>query len=76
MGEKNQLIKDQTPLVGEEIDEFQSKLETITYFALTTRYDIVYPAARISQFIRNPLKIDLRNHPFHLRDGFGATRQI
>ena len=43
MGDKNQLIKDQTMLVGEEINEFQSKLGTINYFALTTRYDIAYP---------------------------------
>ena len=56
MGDKNQLIKDQTPLVGEEINEFQSKLGTINYFALTTRYDIAYPAARISQFMSKPTR--------------------
>ena len=56
MGDKNQLIKDQTMLVGEEINEFQSKLGTINYFALTTRYDIAYPTARLSQFMSKPTK--------------------
>ena len=58
MGDKNQLIKDQTPLVGAEINEFQSKLpvETMNYSALTTRYAIAYPAARISQFMSKPTR--------------------
>ena len=56
MGDRNQLIKDQTMLAGEEVNEFQSKLATINYFALTTRYDIAYPAARLSQFMSKPTK--------------------
>ena len=56
MGDRNQLIKDSTLLVGEEINEFQSKLETINYFALTTRYAIAYPAARVSQFTSKPTR--------------------
>ena len=56
MGDKNQLIRDPTLLVGGEVNEFQSKLGTINYFALTTRYDIAYPSARLSQFMSKPTK--------------------
>jgi len=54
MGDKRQLLSNPTLLEGEEVNRFQANLGTINYFALTTRYDISYATARISQYASRP----------------------
>ena len=55
MGDKRQLLSNPTLLEGEEVNRFQANLGTINYFALTTRYDISYATARISQYASRPI---------------------
>ena len=54
MGDKKQLLSNPTLPEGEEVNRFQANLGTINYFALTTRYDISYATARISQYASRP----------------------
>ena len=54
MGGKKQLLSNPTLLEGEEVNRFQANLGTIHYFAITTRCDISYAAARMSQYASRP----------------------
>ena len=54
MVNKYYALKDNKPLVGDEVTWYRSMIGALNYYSCATRYDISYAVSRLSQFNTTP----------------------
>ena len=54
MVDRHYALKDDTPLVGDDITWYRSVIGALNYYSCATRYDISYAVSRLSQFSNRP----------------------